>query len=254
MKTIPIIISFLLSVNLFAQQEDAGQIMSKSRDLSLTGSMSAEVDLTITEKNGSVRNRTILMYSKTYGDTEKRFIEFLAPADIRGTSMLIFDNRNTSDEMWIYLPALKRTRRISSSEKGKSFMSSEFSNADMSSPAPGDFNHEHLEGSGTGGTWIIESKPVNEDVGEEYGFSGKVSYIEIKDYHVSKMEFYDFDNKLFKIIEIRSIFPLKDGRYMVDEMTAVNLENGRKSEFSMKNIKTGPDVDDAVFTIQNLEK
>ena len=53
--------------------------------------------------------------------------------------MLIIDNKNIADEMWIYLPALKKTRRIVSSEKGKSFMSSEFSNADMSSPTLSDF-------------------------------------------------------------------------------------------------------------------
>lgn len=241
------------SINLQGQQPDAPGIMNRSRELSLTGSMSANVDLSITEKNGSERNRTISMFSKTYGDVEKRFIEFQAPADVRGTAMLIVDNKTADDEMWIYLPALKRTRRISTSEKGKNFMSSEFTNADMSSPALADFRDSHIEGSGKGDQWMIESSPVNDDVAEQYGYSRKVSYVG-KDYKVMKMEFYDFDNKLFKVIDVKSTFPMRQGRYMVDRMVAENMKTGRKSEFVMTNIKEGDDVSDAVFSIQNLGK
>jgi hypothetical protein len=196
-------ISLLLLMQLIsAQQPDAGMIMSKSRELSLTGSMSANVTLTITEKNGSTRSRTISMTSKSYTDgVEKRFIKFIEPADVRGTAMLVVDNKNSQDEMWIYLPALKRTRRIVSSEKGRSFMSSEFTNADMSSPALSDFKSKHVAGSGSDNLWIIESIPADEDKADEYGYSKKVSYIGMDTYQVEKMEFYNFDNELFKTIE-----------------------------------------------------
>lgn len=238
-----------------AQQPDASQIMGKSRDQSITGSLNATVVLTITEKGGSIRNRTISMMTKSYADgLEKRIIRFVEPADVRGTSMLVFDNKNSADEMWIYLPALKKTRRIVTSEKGKSFMSSEFSNADMSSPAISDFTHKHLEKSGTNNQWIIESIPVNEDKADEYGFSKKISYISIDKNQVLKMEFYNFDKELFKVIEIKSIFPLSDGKFMVKNMVATNLNTNRKSEILFSNINEGVKIDDSNFTIQNLER
>lgn len=238
-----------------AQQPDAAQIMSKSRDLSITGSLSANISLTITEKGGSSRSRTISITTKSYADgLEKRIIKFIEPADVRGTSMLVVDNKNSADEMWIYLPALKKTRRIVTSEKGKSFMSSEFSNADMTSPTISDFTHKHLEKSGTNNQWIIESTPVNEDKAEEYGYSRKISYISIDKSQVQKMEFYNFDNELFKIIEIKSIFPLSDGKYLVKNMVANNLNTNRKSEILFSNISEGVKVDDSNFTIQNLER
>ena len=238
-----------------AQQPDAAQIMSKSRDLSITGSLSANISLTITEKGGSTRSRTISMTTKSYADgLEKRIIKFIEPADVRGTSMLVVDNKNSADEMWIYLPALKKTRRIVTSEKGKSFMSSEFSNADMSSPTISDFTHKHLEKSGTNNQWIIESTPVNEDKADEYGYSKKISYISIDKNQVQKMEFYNFDNELFKVIEIKSIFPLSDGKYMVKDMVASNLNTNRKSEILFSNINEGVKIDDSNFTIQNLER
>ena len=237
------------------QQPDAGQIMNKSRDLSITSSLSANINLTITEKGGASRNRTIAMTTKSFADgLEKRFIKFIEPADVRGTAMLVVDNKNSADEMWIYLPALKKTRRIVTSEKGKSFMSSEFSNADMSSPAISDFVHKHLGKSGMNNQWIIESTPVNEDKADEYGFSRKISYINMTSNQVQKMEFYNFDNELFKIIEIKSIFPLSDGKYMVKNMVASNLNTNRKSEILFTNISEGVKVDDSNFTIQNLER
>ena len=238
-----------------AQQPDAWQIMAKSRDMSITGSLSANINLTITEKSGSTRNRTISMTTKSYPEgLEKRFIKFIEPADVRGTAMLVVDNANTADDMWIYLPALKKTRRIVTSEKGKSFMSSEFSNADMTSPSLSDFTHRHAENSGKDTQWIIESVPVNEDKADEYGYSKKISYISIDKTQVQKMEFYNFDNELFKVIEIKSILPLGNGKYLVKNMVANNLATNRKSEILFSSISEGVKVDDSFFTIQNLER
>jgi outer membrane lipoprotein-sorting protein len=238
-----------------AQNPEAGQIMTQSREMSITSSMSGSLNLIITEKNGAVRNRTISMTSKSYpGEIEKRLIRFIEPADVRGTSMLIIDNRDVTDEMWIYLPALKKTRRIVTSEKGKSFMSSEFSNADMSSPAVNDFTHRHLADSGNDKQWIIESIPADDERADEYGYSRKISYIARETYQVTKMEFYNFDNKLFKTIDIKSTFPLKEGKYMVKDMVATNLINGRRSEIIFSNIREGTVVDDSDFSLRNLEK
>jgi Outer membrane lipoprotein-sorting protein len=245
----------LLLIGLGAQQPDALEILNRSRELTLVGSMSADIHLSISEKNGAIRLRTIAMSTKTYKDEmEKRYIKFLEPADVKGTAMLITDNKNTPDEMWIYLPALKKTRRIVTSEKGKSFMSSEFSNADMSSPALADFNHRHIAGSGINNEWIIESIPVNEEKAEEYGYSRKVSYISADKYQILKMEFYNIDNTLYKIIRIIGIFPLPEGKFIVKSMEADNLLNGRKSAIEMNNISVGVKVDDSVFSLQNLER
>ena len=238
-----------------AQQIDAGQILSKSRELTITNSLSATLSLSITEKNGSTRKRTISMVSKSFPDgAEKRFIKFMDPADVRGTAMLIFDNKNTADEMWIYLPALKKTRRIVSSEKGKSFMSSEFSNADMSSPSLSDFINKHMGSSGKDNQWIIESTPISQDKADEYGYSRKITYFSMDKCQVLKMEFYNFDNELFKIIEVKSIHSLPEGKYIIREMTANNVLTGRKSAITFTNISDNPKIDDSFFSIQNLER
>ena len=238
-----------------SQQPDADQIIERGRELTMTSSMTASITLVITEKNGSTRRRTISNESKSYPDgTEKRLIRFLEPPDVRGTSMLIIDNEKADDEMWIYLPALKRTRRIVSSDKGKNYMSSEFTNADMSSPNPADFTNKHLSSSGENKTWVIESTPVSEEKSDEYGFSKKISYISSDTWQVRKMEFYDFDNKLYKVIEIKAVQPGENGKYIIRDMVATNLSNGRSSEITMDNISLNPQISDNDFTVQNLER
>lgn len=256
MKRILILSQLLLPLfQAAAQLPEADQVMIKSRDLTMTGSMSSIISLTIIEKGGSVRKRTISMIAKSYPDgAEKRLIRFIEPADVRGTSMLVVDNKSTVDEMWIYLPALKKTRRIVSSEKGKSFMSSEFSNADMSSPALSDFNNNHLKNSGENNLWIIESTPVDADKAEEYGYSRKISYISSVNWQVKKIEYYNFDNQLFKIMEVKGIQPSENGKYIIRDMIASNIITGRSSKILLDKITTGINIDDSQFSLQNLER
>lgn len=254
-KSIILLMSIMWLNPVSAQLPDADQIMSKSRELSIISSFQATIKLSITEKTGASRNRTISMTSKSFaGGLEKRLIKFLEPADVRGTAMLIVDNKSASDEIWIFMPALKKTRRISSSENGKSFMSSEFSNADMGSPNLSDFKSLHLDGSGTDNTWIIESLPVNDDKADEYGYSRKVSYISMDKYQVYKMEFYNFDDQHFKTIEIKSFYTMPEGKYMVSNMIASNLVTKRRSEILFNNITEKVQVTDSYFTVQNLER
>jgi Outer membrane lipoprotein-sorting protein len=254
-KAINLLTYLLLLLPVSAQLPDADQIMNKSRELTLIGSMQATISLIITEKNGATRNRSIAMTTKSFPDgLEKRFIKFLDPADVRGTAMLIVDNKDASDEIWIYLPALKKTRRISASENAKSFMSSEFTNADMGSPTLSDFRSRHLDGSGTNNTWIIESVPINDDKADEYGYTKKVSYLNMDTYQVRKMDFYNFDGELFKTIEIRSVHSLPEGKYMVTDMIANNLVTKRRSEITFSNIQDMVRVEDSYFSVQNLER
>jgi len=97
-----------------AQQEDAGQIMNKAPGNSqMTSSLSATISLSITEKNGSVRNRTISMIPKAFLKGGKRDpSKFLDPADVEVRQLLIYDNKSSADEMWIYLRLLKKNASI----------------------------------------------------------------------------------------------------------------------------------------------
>src|SRR5262245_31878585 len=80
-------------------------------------------------ETGERPERQIAMATKLYdgGKTEKRIYRFLSPADVQGTGVLVFDHQDRSDDVWIYLPALRRTRRVVSAQRSQAFMGSEFS-------------------------------------------------------------------------------------------------------------------------------
>ncbi|MFO7574388.1 MAG: outer membrane lipoprotein-sorting protein [Bacteroidales bacterium] len=239
-----------------AQTEDASSILERSRELTIADAMEATITLTITDKNGATRVRTNTMVSKKYPDgTEKRLIRFVSPAEVQGTSILLHDYADNQDDMWIYLPALKRVRRIVSSEKGKSFMGSEFTNADISSPPSSDFISKHLAGSGTNDQYVIESSPTDGSLIKQYGYAKRISYFSKENLYLQKMEFFDRNGLHFKTIEVLATEPTgSNGKYMVSEMQAVNHQTGRSSSMKMKDISTSVKPADSLFDAQNLDR
>ena len=251
MKRAIILILLLTLPFILMAQGTAGEIMDKSRNAMKVESFEAIASLNITDSKGRVRERSNVTASKSYDDgTEKRLIKFLSPADVEGTTMLIYDYDQGQDDMWIYLPALKRTRRIVSSEKGKSFMGSEFTNADMSSPPTEDFDHTIIDESDN--YYVIESKPVDRDKEDEYGYSRKISTIKKNNYVVSKMDFYDSYNELFKTIRIKDVREISGEKFIISHMTAENFSNARSSEIVMSEIRTGTQIRDELFGVTNL--
>ncbi len=134
MTVLTTLIIFLAATQtVLAADPTAEEIMEKAvKAIKLDGAESIAT-LIIFDAKGNKRVRKTASVSKLYdkGLTEKRIIRFLTPADVKGTSLLTFDYENKTDDMWLYLPALRKTRRIVASEKAKSFMGSEFTYADI---------------------------------------------------------------------------------------------------------------------------
>ena len=233
-------------------------IIRESRDAVQIASFEAVSTLTITDSRGNERTRQSSMASKSFEDnTEKRIIKFISPAEVKGTGILIFDYEDKDDDMWIYLPALRKTRRIVSSEKSNSFMGSEFSNADMTAPSLEDFQYKLLgtEKMNNVECWKIESVPVNIDKEDEYGYSRSVRWIGKNDYIARRSDYFDYSDALIKRIETVE-FKLLDesaGKYMVTEMVAENFQNGRSSRMKMDKIEI-TETDENYFTVTYLER
>jgi len=239
---------------------DGRQIMQKSRDVSKLDGMEAISTLRIYDAKGRERVRQTSMASKLFenGTTEKRVIRFLSPAEVKGTGMLIYDYDERNDDMWIYMPALRKTRRIISNEKSKSFMGSEFSNSDMSAPSLEDFDYT-VTGSGqVEGTdcWIVEVVPVNEDIMDEVGYDRQLAWIGKQDFVFRKAEYYDEDDELFKQMVSSDVRQMGSSgkKYIATRMEMSNFKNGRKSVMTIDKIQYNPDVKEEYFSLAYLEK
>ena len=245
-------------ISMAAIGQDAREIIRESHQRMKVKSFEAASTLTITDARGNQRIRKNTMASMSFPDgTEKRIIKFSAPAEVKGTGILIFDHPEEEDDMWIYLPALRKTRRIVSSEKSKSFMGSEFSNADMTAPALEDFNYRILKEDMLDGEpcYQIESVPKTEELAREYGYSRSVSWIGKNNYLALKTDYYGKDGTLFKTITNEEFKELdtENHRFMVTRMKAENFSNGRSSEMVMEQVAAIPTSED-YFTVAYLEK
>lgn len=255
MKTLVItIIVFLASLNLSAQ--DARAISDKASNSIQLDAMEMVSTLKIMNAAGKERLRTISTATRKFGDVSKTLMKFIEPADVRGTTLLVFDYEKKDDDMWIYMPALRKVRRIVSSEKGKNFMGSEFTNADMSKPTLDDFNYKLLGEETVDGKacWKVESACKNEDLEDDYGFSKRVSYIEKDNYLTHKVEYYDLDGELLRVEIISDYKKQSNGEYFAFYMEMKNVQNNRRSIMTVDKFQLGSNLSEAQFSPSMLDK
>lgn len=134
--------------------------------------------------------------SKTEGD--KSLIEFLSPADVAGTKLLTYENFDRDDDQWLYLPALKRVKRIASKNKSGSFMGSEFSYEDISSWSIEKYNYK---GEATEEKFNeIECYKYERIPKDKYsGYTKQLVWVNKENFTVVKIEYFDRKSELLKV-------------------------------------------------------
>jgi hypothetical protein len=251
---------FLPSASVQAAGPSPRDIMDKAAQARKLEGSEAVVKMTMTDDKGATRERKITIATKLYdgGKTEKRIMRFLSPADVKGTGVLVFDYDNKSDDVWIYLPAMRKTRRIVSSQRSQSFLGSEFSFGDLNVPSLDDYTYTLVKEEAAGGEpcYVIDTLPKDKSVGEAEGYSKKTYWISKATYSVRKGLFYDKDGKPLKELTANDIKLLDPAnkRYRAMKMEMVNKQNGRKSVFESEKIALSKDTSDDFFTERYLER
>lgn len=254
-----LVIASLLSSPASAEPS-ARDIMEKVTVTRKLDGSEAVVKMTSIDEKGQTREREITMATKLVdgGKTEKRIYRFLSPADVQGTGILVFDYEDKADDVWIDPPALRKTRRIVSSQRGQSFMGSEFSYGDLNIPALDEFDYklEKTEACGSEQCWVIDVLPKSKDTADSEGYSKKTFWVNKDKYTVVKGVFYDKAGKVLKELHAEDVKLLdpKNKRYRAMKMEMVNKQNGRKSIFESKKVTFAPNTKDEFFTTTYLER
>ena len=214
----------------------------------------AEMELTLKKKNGSSRQRKITSWAMDEGKDTKKIMFFTYPGDVQGTGFLTFDydQMGKDDDKWLYLPAMKKTRRISgSSSKTDYFMGTDFTYDDMGSRNVDEDNHKLLREETKDGhkCWVVESVPV--DKREIY--SRKVSWIRQDCMTAIYVEYYDKLNKLHRVLTINEVKQV-EGFWTVLKMEMKNVQTEHSTIITVKNPKYNIKVDKNLFTVAKLEK
>ncbi len=244
-----------------ARAESGRDIMDKVVTTRKLDGSEATAKLSIFDEKGQAREREIAAATKLFDDgkTEKRVFRFLSPADVQGTGVLIFDYENKPDDMWIFLPAMRKTRRILASQGAQSFMGSEFSMADMNAPVLDDFNYtvgkdEACAGGDT--CYVIEVLPKSKETATAEGYSKKTVWVSKSKYVLVRALYYGMDGKLLKelVASNPKLLDAKKKRYRTMRMEMINKQNGRRSVFESTKMTFAPNTKDEYFTTTYIER
>ena len=249
-KMLVVLLSFLLlsSVATMAQEKlTALQIIEKVYNRPVGDDMTSDLTMTLINSSGNERVREIKQFSRDFGEVEKKIMFFVKPADVKNTSFMnwSYDEEGRDDDQWIYLPALKKVKRISSDSKGDYFMGSDFTYDDLGDRKPSDDTHKILREETIDGKdcYVIESTPKDED----YMYSKTITWI-IKDEWVGlKKEFYDEDEELLKILKVNETKNIK-GFIIITNTEMENIQKDHKTIMKLKNVKINTGIPKSKFT------
>jgi hypothetical protein len=180
---------------------------------------------------------------------DKSRSEFTWPADVKGTKLLTFTKKQGDDDQWLYLPAVKRTKRISSSNKSGSFMGSEFAYEDIGSQEPEKYTWKFLADAKEGGRdcWQLERIPVDKNS----GYSRQVLWMDREYKQPQKIEYYDRKGELLKT-SMFSDYKKFGALWRVGAINVVNAQTKKKSVLTWTNRKLGAQVDESNFRSEAL--
>lgn len=249
----------LMITSLLADDAKARGIMVKvdARDDGKT--LEQDMSMVLIDKNGRTRTRDLHTYSKDFGVDQYQIMFFKSPADVKNTSFLTYDYDDASkdDDQWLYLPALKKVKRIPTADKSGSFMGSDFSYFDMTDRDLQDYDYKLLKETKVRGhdAWMIEATPRNKKVIKESGYTKSIAIIR-KDNYVAVRAINFMRNDKKKYMDISKLHK-EGGIWLVDEMSMTTKKGKRtvhKTVLNFKNKKLNKNISDNVFTTRRLEK
>ena len=252
--------SFLLPRDARADAPTATEIAARSFAASKVGDSTSDSVFRLVAANGQERVRD------TYGETKlepgttdnRRVVTFNSPSDVKGTKTLLVEHSGKDDDIWIYLPALKKVRRLVSSNKKDAFVGTDFSYGDVIGHKTEDWTHATLKEDKVDGRpcWVIEATPKTPSVGENSGYSKRVSCVDKESYVALTSDAYDLEGKLVKKITAKKLEKIdaKNNKWQPMVLAAENVQTNHKTIIEFRNFKANVGVKDETFTARYLEK
>ncbi|MBP7460496.1 MAG: outer membrane lipoprotein-sorting protein [Candidatus Delongbacteria bacterium] len=245
----------MLLTGLMAQTSlDGRQIMQKVKDRPDGDSRHSHMTLTLINKNNSVRERKVESFSIDLGKDKKTIMFFLYPGDVRGTGFLTWDYDliGKEDDKWLYLPAMKKTRRISGeSAKKDYFMGTDFTYDDMGSRNVDEDKHTLIKEEILDGfkCWVVESIPLDKrDI-----YSRKLSWVRQDCLIVVRAEYYDKLSKLHRRL-ILSEIKVVDSYWVAQRLHMTNDQTQHQTVITIENPEYDIKLNETLFTVTRLEK
>ncbi len=252
-RTIALFAAALASAALYAAEPSASDIMLAVYERPQGKDTSGILTMTLVDSKGKERVRSIKQISGSYASGDKKLMVFQSPADVRGTSFMNWSYNETgkSDDQWIYLPALKRVKRISSEGRGDSFMGSDFTYDDLGARHPSEDSHslvgtEVLDGEEC---WVVESVPKDpKDL-----YSRTVTWVSKGKTIGLKRDYYDKRGALLKTLRIIRIESIS-GVWVITRTEMRNVQRNTATRIALSDVVVDAGISEDAFSERAMSR
>lgn len=255
-KILTLTVLFLLPFSVMAQTpEEKGLVIAVEADRRDNGfsDFTADLRMILTNRHGDESTRVIRTRTLEVAvDGDKSLSIFDNPRDVKGTAFLSFTHKTGPDDQWLFLPALKRVKRISSANKSGSFMGSEFAYEDITSQEVEKYTYRWLRDEDCVGKpcFVIKRDPVD----PRSGYRRQVVWIDQAEYRIRKIDFYDRKNDLLKTLTYHGYQQYLNRYWRADEMFMVNHQTDKTTRLVWKDYRFKTGLKDRDFNQNSLKR
>jgi hypothetical protein len=243
-----------------ADDAKAREIMQKVEDRDDGDNQTSEMEMILIDKFNQKRIRKIAAFTKDKGEDNRRLMFFLHPKDVKDTAFLVYDydEADKDDDQWLYLPALRKTKRIASSDKSSSFMGSDLNYSDMTSRDLEDYDFFLKKEMAVNGkkTWMIESIPRNKNVINETGYKKSWLFVRQDNYVIIRSVRWVNEGDYLKYLDVKKLEQI-DGIWISTEMHITKKQGKKmvhKTILKNNNVKFNQNLNENLFTIRKMEQ
>tara|TARA_R110000850_G_scaffold135194_1_gene256349 strand:- start:334 stop:1170 length:837 start_codon:yes stop_codon:yes gene_type:complete len=241
----------LLSAAVALAESDAekGMAIAVEADRRDNGFGDTSVDLTMliaSSPDNIITREMRQMVLEVADDGDKSIMVFDRPRDLKGTAILTFTHKTEADEQWLYLPALKRVKRISSADKSGPFMGSEFAYEDLSSQEVEKYSYKYLRDETINGElcFVLERIPTDTNS----GYTRQVTWVDQSEYRLQRVDYYDRKNALLKTMVPVGYRQYLDHYWRPEELIMTNHQTGKSTTLRFGNYQFRTGLKDSDFT------
>ncbi len=209
---------------------------------------------------GNIRERTVQSFKKIQPDINKTVFFFSEPKNIRGSGFLTWDYKTgkQEDAQWIYLPATRKSRRISASKRGDYFFGSDLTYDDMKTEGKAELDEYNYQTIGVEKiaeheSYSVEAVPVNSKISKELGYSKAQLWVDKQIWEIRKIKLWDRKDRELKTIEYPRVENI-DGFWTIIELKAVNHQTGHETQFNFSGIKYNALLKKNIFKENSLKR
>lgn len=216
----------------------------------------ANMTMVLKNRHGEESSRSIRIKTlEVRGDGDKSMSIFDDPKDVKGTAFLSLTHKTGPDDQWLYLPALKRVKRISSNNKSGSFMGSEFAYEDIASQEVEKYTYKYLRTEPCGHSqmnecFVVEYYPED----KKSGYTRLITWIDTVEYRSAKVDYYDRKDSKLKTLSFGKYQQYLGKYWRPDNMKMVNHQTGKSTSLTWNDYKFKTGLTDKDFSKNSLKR